>query len=131
MEAAYRFSGIHEIPWFLGEARPAGPTNPILQRATELARVPHSLDVVLVFLPFYHDRGRRRHYLAGQGVPGHGEQEEYWLDRADFDLRGEFQFVGVRAYRLLYRERAELLPIQSSGRPGGLYMPGVKPYLPA
>ena len=121
--------GVDKIPRLPGETRPADPAVSALQGPMELPGVFHGLDMILRFLAL-HLHGRRRwYYLAGERILCYRGKEGDRLNRVDIDIGRELQFVCVGADSAFNRKRAELLPIQLSGRPGGLDVPGVQPYL--
>ena len=75
MEPGDGIGGVDEIPWLLGETRPADPADSVLQGATELLGVFHSLDMIFGFFTLHlHGRGRR-YYLARERILGYQRKE--------------------------------------------------------
>ena len=125
MELGYGVGGVDEIPQLPGETRQADPADLVLQSPTELPGVFHGLDMILGSFAL-HLHGRRwRYYLAGERILSYRGKEGDRLNRVDLDIGRELQFVGVGADSALNRKRAELLPIQLSGRPSCLDETGI------
>ena len=125
MEPGDGVGAVDEIPRLPGETRPADPVDSVLQCPTELTGLFHGLNMVLGFFALHLHGRRRRYYLAGEQILGYREEEGDRLDRVDFDIGRELQFVCVGADCAFNRKRAELLPIQLSGRPGCLDETGI------
>ena len=129
MEPGDGVGGVDEIPRLPGNTWPADAADSVLQGPTELPGVFHSLDMILRLLAL-HLHGRRRwYYLAAERILRYRGKEGDRLNRVDLDIGRELQFVYVGADSVFNRKRAELLPIQLSGRLGCLDVPGIQPYL--
>ena len=81
--------------------------------------------MILGFLALHLHGRRRRYYLAGERILGYRGKEGDQLNRVDLDIVRELQFIGVGADSAFNRKRAEILPIQLSGRPGCLDEMGI------